>query len=109
MLILENNLLIINEKKRQKIIVQDIIYAEADINYTTLFLISGRKIIIAKSIIRFQELIEPRGFIRVHRKYLVNTQKVTINPETYEVHDKKGKFITKFSRRKILHNPIDCK
>lgn len=104
MLILEDNLLIINQKKKRKVCIHDIIYAEAAINYTTLFFESGKKITIPRSLIRFQELIEAKGFMRVHRKYLVNLSRVNINSETHEVHDKKGKLITEFSRRKILHN-----
>jgi two-component system LytT family response regulator len=103
MISLENNLLTINAKIKRKINIHDIIYAEADINYTTLFMLSGKKIIISRSIIRFQELLEDKCFLRVHRKYLVNEKSVNINPETHEVYDKNGKYITKFSRSKILH------
>lgn len=52
--------------------VQDILYCEADDNYTRFYLTNGQKHLAAKTLRDIQELLEDRDFLRVHRQYLVN-------------------------------------
>jgi len=66
----EGHLMVVDEKKRKKIRVSDIIYCEGDINYTTMKLITGKTIISAYSLKLFENALD--GFLRIHRKYLVN-------------------------------------
>lgn len=50
----------------------DIIYCEARNNYTVFYLTSEEKLVIAKPLYEYDELLEDYGFIRCHNSYLVN-------------------------------------
>ena len=57
--------------------VKNIIRCQGDGNYTHLFF-SGRKpLLIAKTLIEFEDLLEEHAFIRVHKTHLVNLNYVT--------------------------------
>lgn len=46
---------------------------EADNNYTHVFLDSGKKRTISKTLKEFEELLKDHGFIRIHQSHLVNS------------------------------------
>jgi two-component system LytT family response regulator len=50
----------------------EIIYCKSDGNYTTLALISNRKMTVSKQLKYFEENIFSEQFIRIHKSYLVN-------------------------------------
>ena len=52
--------------------VPDIIYCEADSNYTKIFLGDKQKIVSSRTLKEYEELLEDSGFIRIHHSYLVN-------------------------------------
>lgn len=52
--------------------IQDIHYLEADINYTRFHLQAGRKIVACHTLKHYEDVLEPEGFFRVHRSYLIN-------------------------------------
>jgi two-component system LytT family response regulator len=52
--------------------VSDIIRCQSDINYTTIFLKDKQKIIVAKTLKEFEELLSNYDFYRVHNSHLVN-------------------------------------
>lgn len=52
--------------------IKDILYCEADDNYTRFFLINGQQYLAAKTLKDIQELLEERDFLRIHRQFLVN-------------------------------------
>lgn len=52
--------------------VHDIIYGEADSNYTTLSTTSGQRYILSRTLREVQAFLEHRNFVRVHRQFLVN-------------------------------------
>lgn len=52
--------------------VSEIIRCESAINYTNIFLKDGQKIIVAKSLKEFEELLTDLNFYRVHNSHLVN-------------------------------------
>lgn len=52
--------------------LSEIIYAEADSNYTKLILTNGRSHLLTKTLRDVQDVLEARNFLRVHRQYLVN-------------------------------------
>jgi two-component system, LytTR family, response regulator len=51
---------------------EDIIYLEANSNYTSFFLTGNRKIIATKTLKDFEELLPASIFIRIHHSYLIN-------------------------------------
>ena len=50
----------------------DIIYLEANSNYTSFFLTGNRKITATKTLKDFEELLPATIFIRIHHSYLIN-------------------------------------
>ena len=60
-------------KKVERVELQELIFLEADNNYTFLFLKDGRKILSSKTLSYFDRLLEEDArFVRIHKKYLVN-------------------------------------
>lgn len=52
--------------------LKELIYCEADSNYTKLFLTDGRSYLLSRTLREVQEVLEERNFLRVHRQYVVN-------------------------------------
>ena len=55
----------------------DIIHIEADGNYSTFYLVDGRKIVISKSTKEFEEPLFEQGFHRIHKSHLVNINRMS--------------------------------
>lgn len=52
--------------------MDDIIHCKSDVNYTTIFLKSGKSIFVAKTLKSFESLLSPHHFFRIHNSHLVN-------------------------------------
>jgi two-component system LytT family response regulator len=52
--------------------VQTIVRCEGEVNYTHFFFTDGSKLLISRSLIEFEEILEGFGFIRTHKTHLVN-------------------------------------
>jgi len=63
--------------------VSDIIRCEAESNYTRIYLRSGAKEVVSKTLKEYEELLCNEGFIRVHQSHLVNVQMI----QSYEKAD----------------------
>lgn len=55
--------------------IDDIVYCEADGNYTTIYCAQERKVV-CYTLARFETTLFDFGFLRVHHKYLVNLNHV---------------------------------
>ncbi|MEN0050415.1 MAG: LytTR family transcriptional regulator DNA-binding domain-containing protein [Bacteroidota bacterium] len=58
-----------------KIYIQDILYAEADRNYCKVFT-ADREYLMTLSLKAFEEKLDAKNFLRVHRSYIINLTKV---------------------------------
>lgn len=54
-----------------------IIYCESDSNYTIVFLSTGEKVIVSKTLKDVEEILEGSDFFRIHASYLINMKHVT--------------------------------
>ena len=79
--IIENNLKQPAKKKRITvptgnellfINIDEIIRCHSDVNYTTIFKNDKQKIVVAKTLKEFEELLAEQGFFRVHNSDLIN-------------------------------------
>ncbi len=52
--------------------VDEVIRCEADVNYTRFYLTNGNKILVAKTLKEYEELLSDQGFFRVHQSHLIN-------------------------------------
>jgi len=50
----------------------DIIHFEGDGNYTTLFLVDNRKIVVSKPLKHFEKMLPAKYFFRVHQSHIIN-------------------------------------
>lgn len=58
------------------IATDEIVYLEANSNYTSFYLTGNRKITATKTLKDFEELLPDSIFIRIHHSYLINKNKV---------------------------------
>lgn len=56
--------------------IKEILYCESDDNYTRFYLEKGTQHLVLKPLREIQELLEDRNFIRIHRQYLVNINRI---------------------------------
>lgn len=56
--------------------IHDMMYCEADRNYTNVFLKGGRKLLISKSLNSIEDMLPVGTFFRIHKSYLVNLEYV---------------------------------
>jgi two-component system LytT family response regulator len=56
--------------------VADILYCEADSNYTYIHLENGQRMLLAKTLKDVEEMFERHLFVRIHQSYLVSLKKV---------------------------------
>lgn len=52
--------------------INDILYCEASSSYTIFHLSKGGKIVSAKTLKEYEELLEPHNFFRIHHSHMVN-------------------------------------
>ena len=57
---------------------QDIIYCQAQSNYTELFLIDGQKITSSYTLKSFEDLLSDQHFFRTHKSFLINLRHIDI-------------------------------
>lgn len=54
----------------------DILYAESDGNYATLFLLNNKKIVLTKKLKEVGELLPEDSFFRIHNSFIINLNKI---------------------------------
>ncbi|MBL7803685.1 MAG: response regulator transcription factor [Saprospiraceae bacterium] len=54
----------------------DILYLEANGNFTYAYLSEGERHLVSNNLKMFEEILPEPGFFRIHQSYLVNTQRV---------------------------------
>ena len=55
---------------------QEILYAESDGNYSTIYLSDGQKIVLTKKLKEVNELLPGDSFFRIHNSYIINLTKI---------------------------------
>lgn len=55
----------------------DIIYCEAEDNFTRFYFKDGRKTLICRNLKFYEKALEPFGFFRVHRSHIINLDYIT--------------------------------
>jgi DNA-binding LytR/AlgR family response regulator len=72
------NLLIIDQKKKKTLDISQIIMLRGFVNYTCFYLQNGKQRVSARTLKHYEGLLNDKGFIRIHRGFLVN-QKCILN------------------------------
>jgi len=55
---------------------EQILYAESDGNYSTIYLVDGHKIVLTKKLKEVNELLPSASFFRIHNSYVINLTKI---------------------------------
>lgn len=58
------------------IAVSDIVYAQADDNYSVIHLKNGQKHVVSKTLKFFDDILSELGFMRIHKSHLINTSEI---------------------------------
>lgn len=56
--------------------VKDIVRCEGERNYSRIFLIDGRSVLISRTLLEFDNMLVPHGFFRIHRSHLISLRNV---------------------------------
>lgn len=94
--------------------VEDIIRCEGKRNYTRIIFKEGNEKIVSRTLLEFEHLLTPLGFIRIHRSHLVNILNVVryIKSEGGKVELKSGELLKVSPKhkeqllKKILSNKL---
>lgn len=54
----------------------EILYAESDGNYSTIYLEDGQKIVLTKKLKQVNEILPQDSFFRIHNSFIINVQKI---------------------------------
>ncbi|MEO9893701.1 LytTR family DNA-binding domain-containing protein [Aurantibacter sp.] len=55
---------------------EEILYAESDGNYSTIYLTDGQKLVLTKKLKEVNDLLPKDSFFRIHNSYIINLQKI---------------------------------
>lgn len=101
-----NALLILNHKTSSKVFIDSVILIKANVNYSTFYMNGGTKKTVAHSIKFFEPYLETRGFLRVHRAFMINPNYVKAYNSEEEVLTMTNGQIATISRRRrgVLKN-----
>ena len=70
--LLNNNLLMINMRSKKVIDINQIIMMKGFANYTCFYLKNGKHRLTAHTLKYYENELDGRGFLRVHRGFIVN-------------------------------------
>ena len=56
--------------------VDQIMYVEADSNYSIIYFMDGRKVCVPQTLKRLEQMFRNHSFIRIHQSYLVNLEHI---------------------------------
>lgn len=54
--------------------INEILRCESNVNYTEFYFITGKKLLVTKTLKDFEDLLSDQGFYRVHQSHLINTK-----------------------------------
>lgn len=69
-----NKLIVATTGRLEVIPIQTLVRIEAISNYSRLYLVNGKTILVAKVLKRFEEQLDHGNFIRTHKTHLVNLE-----------------------------------
>ncbi|GAB3512683.1 LytR/AlgR family response regulator transcription factor [Emticicia fontis] len=86
--------------KRTMVYASEITMLEADINYTKVYFEEKAPLIVAVTLKKIQPLFEEHGFLRIHKKFIINLNYANAELLKNELITLPGNISIKVSRRK---------
>lgn len=56
--------------------IDEIIYCEAERNYTVFYTIQEKKLVVLKPLFNYDKILSDAAFVRIHKSYLINMSHV---------------------------------
>lgn len=75
--------------------IEDIVFIEADGNYTNMHLINQKNVLISRKIKDFENTLSGKGFLRVHKSYMVNINHIA------ELHRDESGYLLMSNNKKV--------
>lgn len=101
MIYFKDHILVYHEQKKKQVSVAEIERVVAELNYSIVVLYSGRRITVSRTLKCFSALVEEFGFVRVHRKEMIDGRSIKSVDEWGNVYNGKEQKISVFSRRQL--------
>jgi len=73
---LKANIALPTQTGQEFIAIDGILRVEADGSYSKVFTTEGPSYLVSKSLVSFDQVLVKRGFVRVHRKHLINPEHI---------------------------------
>jgi two-component system LytT family response regulator len=86
--------------RKQSVFSKDVVFLKANINYTEIHLICGKKYVLAKTLKEFYKDFERLGFFRINRSIVVNMKYITNTDAQYQSLKLKNQLCLNISRRR---------
>jgi DNA-binding LytR/AlgR family response regulator len=100
--ILSDRIFIRHKEKMIKIMLADILYMEADRNYSRIFT-SSREYLLSTTLKTIEEKMSMQVFMRIHRSYLINITHVDEVAESHVMIEKKAVPLGTGMREQLMH------
>ena len=99
--ILSDSIFVRHHEKMVKVIIQDILYIEAERNYCRIHS-KGKEYLLVMTLKEIDEKLPDRHFLRVHRSYIINISQIDEVAQSYVVIAKKAVPLSKSQREELL-------
>lgn len=96
----KNNIHIGSKHRGHSIKVDEILYLEASDNYTIIYLQNGKRFIGSKALKHYEDLLNKKGFARIHRSFLVQLKHIKEYERRYRLVHLKGSITLPVSYRR---------
>lgn len=71
-----NKIMVATKSSIDLIYIEDILYCEAESNYTIFYLISNKKICASKTMREFEDILIKHHLTRIHKSYIINPKHI---------------------------------
>ena len=65
-------LLLVDSRRKQSLMIQNIIMLEGNVNYTIFHMKYGKKLLYSHTLLTYEGDLVKHGFLRVHRGFIIN-------------------------------------
>lgn len=99
--VLDDSIFVRHQEKMVKVSIDDILYIEADRNYSRIFA-KGKEYVLVMTLKEIDEKLPPQHFLRVHRSFIVNISQIEEIAATHVIIAKKAIPVSAELRKQLL-------
>ena len=99
--VLDDSIFVRHQEKMVKVSIADILYIEADRNYSRIFA-KGKEYVLVMTLKEIDEKLPPQHFLRVHRSFIVNISQIEEIATTHVIIARKAIPVSAELRKQLL-------